>query len=254
MVLPAPAPNLVLLAVVGRIKLLTERRSLTPPPAASAGAGPAKRAVIFAAALFRRLPETAGDWDRCVAADDDGSADDVRPAAAVTDGSRRTAGALLRDVIVAVDTNGRRTTCVAPMLEPLELLRLAGIRDAVAPLLGWCWLWWRPLRLGEAGADADINDDNDRVAAADVAADAEPRSPPPNIVVCSGRLYMDFSRAERWAATFLTVTADTALFSEERDDLRLVRLPLRSTSTTLVGVTAAAAAAVVFECRPAVGI
>lgn len=124
---------MVLLAVVGRIKLLTDRPTTLP---FADGVGPARRAVILAAALFSRLPVMAGDCDRIAA--DDGSID-VRPAAAVTDGSRRTAGAVLRDVIVAVDTNGRRAT-VAPMLEPLELLRLAGIRDVVRPLLAL--LWW----------------------------------------------------------------------------------------------------------------
>lgn len=41
---------------------------------------------------------------------------------------------------------------------------------------------------------------------------------------------MDFSKTDFWAAIFLTVTADTALLSDDRELRRLVRDPLRSTS------------------------
>lgn len=55
---------------------------------------------------------------------------------------------------------------------------------------------------------------------------------------------MDFSSADRWAATFFTVTAETALFSDERELRRLVRLPLRSTLSLVAAAVTAAAAGV----------
>lgn len=208
----------MLLAVVGRMKLLptaaVRPAALAAPVPVPSPLEPAKRAVTLAAAVFRRPPAaSAGDGER----NDDApfnappvngarllptSAAAARP---VTDGSRRN-GAVLRDVIVAVVTSGRRTPplvapATTPMLEPLELLRLAGIRLAADDE-------WR----GDAGAEAANSDD---AYGDDTEADDNGREWPPPPALCedddcppangvvvpgAGRLYSDFSSAERWAA------------------------------------------------------
>lgn len=145
-----PVPTLVLLAVVGRIKLLTVER----PVVVVVGAV-VSRAVIFAAAVFSLLEEDSNDDDECrpmVGCTDD---DIWRLDAA--DGSRRplVEPPMPRSADIDVDddeeaavTNGLRAT-VAPMLEPLELLRLGGIRECVAPPA-------LATLLGDAGAEAEI--------------------------------------------------------------------------------------------------
>lgn len=93
---------------------------------------------------------------------------------------------------------------LCPILDPLELLRLAGVPDRgvlTLPAL-------RGLLVGELCAD--------RV----VCTGPDPASP---LEVVRGD---DFGRN----GTFLTVFVETALLSEERDDRRLVRELLLSTS------------------------
>lgn len=124
-----------MLAVVGRIKLLL---SGVFRPAAVVAPGDDRRAVILAAALFNLDGEAivvlwmfwtlVGGNDRN---DGDGA---YRMVALVAIGSRdrlmpprKGAG----DLVMAVGVGLRMATTDAPMLDPLELLRLAGARVVV---------------------------------------------------------------------------------------------------------------------------
>lgn len=97
------------------------------------------------------------------------------------------------------------TIPLGPMLDPLELLRLAGVPARVDLAL----LALSGLFAGELCADND-----------DVTCELPPPSPLDEL---KGE---DFGRN----GTFLTVLVETALLREERDERRLVRELLRSTS------------------------
>lgn len=196
----------MLLAVVGRMKLLLSGvfRLVVVIP------GDESRAVILAAALFNFDGEAVvllfvvvvvagGNWR--------GACDDVNLLVAfdVIDSRgrlippRKGAGDLVMVAVVGL----RIATIDVPMLDPLELLRLAGARFVVLAVGGRKFV-----------VDGTV---------------AERVCPLPD----RGFLYMDFSKTDFWAAMFLTVTAETALLSEDRELLRLVRDPLRSTSVEM---------------------